>query len=63
MKLERILSGMIAHAEKVLEYAGSSDGDELPDMVLEACVFNLCQIGELAGRIDETFRLQHPEIA
>ena len=65
MRLDRVLSGMIAHSEKILDYTRDLDKDAFQnhDMIVEACVFNLSQIGELAGRIDEETRLQHPEIA
>lgn len=31
-------------------------------MLVEACVFNLGQLGEAANRIDEEFEEEHPEI-
>lgn len=32
------------------------------EVVLEACVFNLSQLGELAGKIDSEYRMVHKEI-
>lgn len=33
------------------------------DMVVEACVFNLSQIGELANKLDDSYRQEHKNIA
>ena len=65
MKPEKLVSGMIEHAERIARYTQGLDRETLlgNDMILEACVFNLSQIGELAGRVDENCRRLHPEIA
>lgn len=64
MKNEIVVKKLIAYAEKILRYCeGVSYEDFLADSKLvEACVFNLSQMGELANRTDEEFRSIHKDI-
>ena len=59
-----ILEKIIGYIDKVVSYAGDLDQTAfLADTKLvEACVFNLLQIGELAGRLDEGFKNAHADI-
>ena len=64
MRNDVILSKMITYAETIQNYCAGLDHDgflESP-VIVDACVFNLSQIGELAGRVDDTFRAAHAEI-
>ncbi len=64
MKNEIILQKMIKHIDKILEYTAGMDYNsfECNSMVVEASVFNLSQIGELANNIDRDFVQNHNEI-
>ena len=58
--LEKILSGI----EKIFSYTDgkSYDSFERDSMVVEACVFNLGQIGEYANKISEDFKGSNTDI-
>ena len=43
---------------KSVDYANFSNND----MLIDACVFNLSQIGEQVNKIDEDFEMAHPEV-
>ncbi len=64
MKHEIVVQKLIAHTRKILGYCdGVSYAQFSADSKLvEACVFNLSQMGELSNRIDATFAQAHPEI-
>jgi uncharacterized protein with HEPN domain len=59
-----ILEKIVGHIDKIASYiAGLERMAFLADMkVIEACVFNLLQMGELAGRLDEGFRNAHTDV-
>lgn len=64
MKNDVIVEKMLGYIEKVLRYTQNMDYDSFikQEVVLEACVFNLSQLGELAGKIDNEYRTAHKEI-
>lgn len=64
MKHEIVVQKLITHTRKILGYCdGVSYAQFSADSKLvEACVFNLSQMGELSNRIDATFAQAHPEI-
>ena len=64
MRNDVVVSKLIAYIEKLQGYCDSLTYEEFErDMKLvEACVFNLSQMGELANRIDENFAAQHSDI-
>ena len=65
MDKNSILRKIIGYSEKVIEYTKNMESYELfaQDMILvEACVFNLSQIGELSNRLDPAYRTLNPEI-
>ncbi|MDR1741518.1 MAG: DUF86 domain-containing protein [Synergistaceae bacterium] len=60
-----ILDAMIDHIDRIETYAqGYSSCDEFADnvMAVEACVFNLLQIGEKVNRLDAEFIAAHPAV-
>ncbi len=64
MKNDIVISKMIVYIEKVLNYVAGMTYLEFEknDMVVEACVFNLSQLGELANKVDSEFRQIHSHI-
>ena len=52
-----ILEKIKAYAEQTIQFKGKMDFSEFSEdaKTIAACVFNLSQIGELAGRLDEEF--------
>ena len=64
MRNDVVLNKMIAYAEKIMTYCrgetyASFSGNS---MLMEACVFNLSQIGELSGRLDAAFVAGHSAV-
>jgi uncharacterized protein with HEPN domain len=59
-----ILEKIVGHMDKIASYIdGLEKTSFLADTkAVEACVFNLLQMGELAGRLDEGFRNAHADI-
>ena len=64
MKNEIVLGKMIAYGEKITAYCKTETYDTFSKntMLIEACVFNLSQIGELARKLDESFTAAHMDI-
>mgnify|MGYP000739474315 CR=1 FL=1 len=64
MKNDVIISKMINYVEKILKYTDGMKYSEFEskDMVVEACVFNLSQLGELANKVDKDFQKIHNTI-
>lgn len=64
MRNEIILQKMYRYAEKLIHYCAGYTYDSFSgDMKLvEACVFNLSQLGELCRIADDSFIHNHPEI-
>ena len=65
MKNDLIISKMLGYIEKILKYSANMSYEDFVknDMVVEACVFNLSQIGELANKLDDAYRQEHRQIA
>ena len=65
MKNDIIVSKMLGYIEKILKYSANMSYEDFVknEMVVEACVFNLSQIGELANKLENTFRQEHKHIA
>jgi uncharacterized protein with HEPN domain len=65
MKNELIVKKIIACADKIFvycaEFTDNSDF-ESDTKTLEACVFNLSQIGELANKLDDEYKATHSDI-
>ena len=64
MRNDQIVNKMIGIIKKLQGYVAGCNYDSFSenDMMVEACVFNLGQLGEMANRIDEDFEKEHPEI-
>ena len=64
MKNKLIVEKILKYISKILEYTKSTNYDDflkIPILV-EACVFNLSQIGELANKLDKEFQETNPDI-
>lgn len=64
MRNEIIIDKMIRYADKIMQYSGGMDYDVFAEneIVAEACVLNLIQLGELTNKLDDGFKEMHPEI-
>lgn len=64
MKNKIIVEKMIKYIQKILMYIEGFDYNSFSQntMLVEACVFNLGQIGELANKIDKEFETEHNQI-
>ncbi len=64
MKNKMIVGKILKYISKILEYTNDTEYDDFINnsMLVEACVFNLSQIGELANKIDKTFEDNHSSI-
>lgn len=65
MRNEMIIQKIIGHTEKIIKYceALSDQSDFLSNsMLVESCVFNLSQIGELTNKLDASFTDKHSDI-
>ncbi|MCD7764730.1 MAG: DUF86 domain-containing protein [Lachnospiraceae bacterium] len=65
MKNEAVVTKMLKYIDKIQNYSAGMTYDTFVknEVVLEACVFNLSQLGELANKTDSVFRNRYPEIA
>ena len=64
MRNEIIVEKLLAYTNKILTYCDGVDYRTFmaDSKLVEACVFNLSQMGELANRVDDDFALSCPEI-
>lgn len=64
MRNEIIVNKLLAYAQKISRYCeGYSYNAFVADTKLvEACVFNLSQMGELCKSVDADYALKHPQI-
>lgn len=64
MKNKIIIEKILKYIQKVISYVEGVDYDTFVNntMMVEACVFNLGQIGELANKIDEDIETQYNQI-
>lgn len=64
MRNDLIVEKMIILIDKIQAYSKGMNYDTFSqnDMVVEACVFNISQLGEVANKIDEEFEESHPQI-
>ncbi len=60
-----IVDKMLRYAAKICEYCRGISYDEFRsnDMRIEACVFNLSQIGELTTKLGEDFKQENSQVA
>lgn len=64
MRNEIAVAKMKLYCDKILAYCDGCSYEEFSSdmMLVEACVFNLSQIGELCRAVDEDYMMSHPEI-
>lgn len=64
MRNDLVIEKMIQAIERIQKYCDGLDYDGFAkaDMVVDACVFNLSQLGEMANKVDEAFEEQNPQI-
>ena len=64
MRNDQVITKMIGIIKKLQNYIQDCTYDQFSsnDMLVEACVFNLGQLGEMANKIDEEYEEDHPEI-
>lgn len=64
MKNQKIILKIINYIDTILGYTNNIDYTEFKNnsMMLEACVFNLSQIGELVNKLDKEYMIKHIEI-
>ena len=65
MRDKIIVDKMLRYANKVCKYCKGISYEDFRanDMLIEACVFNLGQIGELTTRVGENFKKENPQVA
>ncbi len=64
MKNQKIILKIINYIDTILEYTNDVDytGFRNNSMMVEACVFNLSQIGELVNKLDKQYIMENPEM-
>lgn len=64
MRNEVIVEKLLGYTNKILSYCHGLSYDQFckNSMVVEACVFNLSQMGELANKADAAYTQSHTEI-
>ena len=64
MRNNIIIEKVINYAEKIINYSNGKNYESFSNdtMLVEACVFNLSQIGELVRHLDRDFIEQHSDI-
>lgn len=64
MRNEATVQKLIGYTDKITRYCAGMDYDSFcaNTQLVEACVFNPSQMGELVGRLDEAFMEAHSDI-
>ncbi|HBD65378.1 MAG TPA: hypothetical protein DC038_13205 [Clostridiales bacterium] len=64
MNSQRIIHKIINYIDSILKYINKITYEEfiVNSMMIEACVFNLSQIGELVNKLDKEYILKYPEV-
>lgn len=64
MRNEIILRKMLGYTEKLLDYCRDLSYERFSgdSILVEACVFNLSQMGELCNHLDRNYAASHPEV-
>ena len=64
MRNNIIVEKLIAYTDKILNYCAGYDYESFcsDSKLVEACVFNLSQMGELTNRVDNDFAEAHSDI-
>lgn len=64
MRNEIIVNKLIGYAKKIVDYCSGKNYESFKEdtMLVEACVFNLSQIGELVRHLDNEFIELHSDV-
>lgn len=64
MRNEIVVSKMLKYIAKILKYSNGMTYEDFKtnEIVQEACVFNISQLGELANKVDKDFEETHTEV-
>ena len=64
MRNKIIVGKMINYASKVLSYSEGMDYQSFSQNIItvEACIFNLSQLGELTTKLDKDYMANYPDI-
>ena len=64
MRNNIIIGKMIGYIDKILSYTAGLDyaSFEAAPLTVDACVFNMSQLGELTGKLDKDFTENYPGI-
>lgn len=64
MRNEIIIQKMLVYSEKLIAYCNgySYETFQADTKLVEACMFNLGQMGELVRFVDEAFEINHPDV-
>ena len=64
MRNDLVITKMIESIEKIRSYVQGCSFEEFSnnDMLIDACVFNLSQLGEIANKIDKEFEEAQSQI-
>ena len=64
MKNQKIILKTIDYIDSILKYTNNVDYAEFKNnsMMVEACIFNLSQIGELVNKLDKEYISINPEV-
>ena len=64
MRNEVVIQKLIKYADKLTDYCKGYDyaSFEQDSKLVEACVFNLSQMGEITKLVDEAYKREHPFI-
>lgn len=64
MRNEAIIRKMIAYIGRILEYCENATYENFQSnmMLVEACVFNLSQIGELVTKLDDVYIEKYAQV-
>ena len=64
MRNNIIIQKMLNYAEKIAAYCNRYDYESFckDTMLVEACIFNLSQMGELSNKVDKSFKETNPTI-
>ena len=64
MKNQKIILKIINYIDSIFKYTNNIDYTEFRNnsMMVEACVFNLSQIGELVNKLSNDYVSRYPEI-
>lgn len=62
--IQKIIQKITNYIDSIIKYTNNVDYVEFKNntMMVEACIFNLSQIGELVNKLDKEFTLQYSDI-